>query len=201
MGLECETRCEWQGKNSTGRAMLEGDHLLFRGEFRLKINFSGLSDLKTEDGRLYLTDGQGTACLHLGNRAADWERRIRNPKSLADKLGIKSGQSIRLLGGIGDPALLNEVSRIDAQVTEQVQADWYVLHADHPDHLAQIPQLRIEMPATAGLWVIHPKGKTSPVPQAAVMNAGRGAGLVDNKTCAVSEVSTGLKFVRPKAKT
>jgi hypothetical protein len=52
--------------------------------------------------------------------------------------------------------------------------------------------------AAGGLWVAWPKkasGVATDLTESAVQAVGLGAGLVDNKVCAIDEVWSGLRFV------
>ena len=206
MGLEAETVCHWQGRSAPGRALLESDHLLFRGGFRLKLMLAGITSVAVEAGCLCLTVGPDTAKLELGSKAEAWEARIRQPRTLADKLGLKPGDHVLLLGMAPDPVLAVELARagtvaiVEAGQASDRDPDWIILTA--------ATEADLELAATAArrlaanslkpgaIWVVFPKGSASMVPQGAVFQAFRGQGLVDTKTCAVSAVSTALKFVR-----
>ncbi|HYC03457.1 MAG TPA: hypothetical protein VED40_09205 [Azospirillaceae bacterium] len=203
MGQESAAVCHWEGRSSDGRAWLEGDHILFRGDFRLKLMLADIRAAVATNGRLSLTLAAGTAALDLGTKAQDWADRIRNPRTLVDKLGFRPGQRIELLGAAPDPVLLEELSRAGLAAAPAAApspgVDWAVLTAASPGELDAVPGIAAALAPAGGLWIVHPKGKGSPVPQERVFEAGRGAGLVDTKICAVSAASTALKFVRPKA--
>jgi len=202
MGQECAAVCHWAGQSSSGTAMLEGDHLLFRGGFRLKIPFADLKAVTACNGRLSLMTADGTAALDLGAKAADWAERIRNPRSLADKLGLAAGTAVDLVGDAPDPALLEELAAKGIVATRRADpepgAAWIILSVSAPPALDRVPACAAALGEKGALWIVHPKGARSPVPQDLVFAAGRGAGLADVKTCAVSATSTGLKFVRRK---
>lgn len=199
MGQEAQVNATWQGTTSAGKALLEGDHLLFRGEFRVRMPFVDLiaADVAGDDLRLTGTDG--TLALALGGaRAADWLHRIRNPKSLLDKLGLKPGQKLALIGSTPDPVLTAELARGGFAGDHPAEgADWVLLLAGSVDDLAIVPDLAAMLAPKAGLWIIYPKGRRD-IPEADVRAVGRGVGWVDNKVCAVSPTQTALKFVRRK---
>lgn len=199
MGQEVVVQATWQGATSPGKALLEGDHLLFRGEFRVRMPFVDLiaADVAGDDLRLTGTDG--TLALALGTaRAADWLHRIRNPKSLMDKLGLKPGQKLALVGSTPDPVLVAELARGGFAGDHPADgADWVLLVAGIRDDLDPVPGLAAVLASKAGLWIVFPKGRRD-ITEGDVRAAGRGAGWVDNKVCAVSPTQTALKFVRRK---
>jgi hypothetical protein len=54
MGQEAQCTARFKGESSEGKALLESDHLLFRGSFRLKIPFKDLKGVSAEGGALTL---------------------------------------------------------------------------------------------------------------------------------------------------
>ena len=76
------------GATSEGRALLETDELVFRGDERLRIPFRTIDSVRAEGGELTVRFGGDEATLVLGPKAARWAERIRNPPMLLDKLGV-----------------------------------------------------------------------------------------------------------------
>jgi DNA-binding transcriptional ArsR family regulator len=63
----------------------------------------------------------------------------------------------------------------------------------------RFPHLAAELTPAGGLWVAYPKktsGKPTDLSFAAVQEVGLAAGLVDNKSCAIDETWTAVRFVR-----
>lgn len=202
MGQECAAVCRWDGKVSDGNALLEGDHLLFRGGFRLRVLFKELMAAEAAGGTLTLaTPCLGRVELDLGVKAADWLHRIRNPKGLLDKLGIKPGDGVDLLGGDPDPVLSAALEAAgitpDQPPAPRPGTPWVLLNATNPAHLDLVPAIAVGLGPKAALWVLFPKGGRA-FPESALRDLARGAGLADVKTCAVSDVTTALKWVRRK---
>lgn len=199
MGQEAQVHATWQGTTSPGKALLEGDHLLFRGEFRVRMPFADLIAADVTGDDLCLTGPEGCLTLELGaQRAANWLHRIRHPKSLLDKLGLKPGQKLALIGDAPDPVLTAELARGGFAGDHPADgADWVLLLAGSVDDLAIVPKLAAMLAPKAGLWILYPKSRRD-IAEADVRTAARGAGWVDNKVCAVSPTVTALKFVRRK---
>ena len=113
MGQDVHCIATWNGRRSIGTASLETDDILFRGEFRLRIPFKTVTDLTSDEGRLTVTIAEGTAIFNLGVRAQQWAERIRNPKGVLDKLGIKPEMLVSVLG-VTDQWFLDELTtRVD----------------------------------------------------------------------------------------
>src|SRR5207245_10117653 len=92
-------------QESLGKALLETNEILFRGDFRLKIPFSSIQSAKAVDGELRLQIAQGLAIFQLGAAAEKWREKILHPKSRLEQLAVKPGASIHLLQDL-DPDFL-----------------------------------------------------------------------------------------------
>lgn len=205
MGKEadCIARFSWieGGNPREGRALLETDELLFRGTPKVVIARGQITRAAAGDGELVVTSAQGTARFELGSAAEKWRDAILSPPSLADKLGITKDAAVAVVGELPE-AVRREVTARTAHVRDgaPVAATQVVLVVTRAAaELTDAALLAQKLTGATALWILYPKGKDSPVPEAAVMEALRGAGLKDNKTCRVDDVLTGLRFVVPKA--
>ncbi len=188
MGAECACRATIEGVDREGKAWLEGDHVLFRGDgYRIKLP---LSPMEESEGQLKL----GRAVLHLGDHAAKWAEKIRNPKSLLDKLGVKPGLSVVVLG-VKDEAFLAQISEAGKRLKQNV--DLVFLGAETPVALERLEEIRGKLAPAGAVWIVYPKGVKT-ITQVDVMRATQAAGLVDVKVAAFSATHTALKAVIPK---
>ena len=106
MGAEAKTTLKVGRQTYAGTAHLETDELRFRGETKLRIPLSSVRDVTVRNGSLHVTHADGVAVLALGDAAsAKWAERIRSPRSLADKLGVKPGMTVAVLG-VSDEGIL-----------------------------------------------------------------------------------------------
>ncbi|WP_031499989.1 DUF3052 family protein [Bryobacter aggregatus] len=124
-----------------------------------------------------------------------------NPeKPLIDKLGIKPGLRISLLG-IRDSDFLRQVLPQVANPSQHRAvkgSDLIFLGVESKEQLQRLAPLRKYLVANGNIWVIYPKGQKH-ITQADVMAAIKEAGLVDNKTCSFSVTHTGLRACIPLA--
>jgi hypothetical protein len=185
----------YQKRTLTGKAYLETDHILFRGDERLKILLKDLKSVKASAGMLHLNFAGGSAKLELGAAAEKWAGKILNPPSRADKLGVKPGLSVRVVGEF-DAAFLAELG---ASEKAKKEADLVFFAASERKELAQVGKLTGGLKPAGALWVIYPKG-VKEIREVEVIEAGRAAGLKDVKVCSFSATHTGLKFVIPVTK-
>jgi hypothetical protein len=121
---------------------------------------------------------------------------------LAKKLGLKEGQRVALYGAPPDfrDALRPVPSRIQWQTDLRAPVDCVMLFAPVAATLdAALRSAAAALTPAGMLWVAWPK-KAAKVPtdltEDRVRAHGLAAGLVDVKVCAISEVWSGLKFVR-----
>jgi hypothetical protein len=182
-----------------GKAMLETDYVLFRGPFRSKIPLSEIQKVKAESGQLWLTSKGGTLVLELGSAAQKWADKILHPPQRIDKLGIKPGMQVILLGVL-DKTFHEEVaSRTPAIATKpQKGADIVFVATEKKADLRKLAAARSAIKPNGSIWVVYPKG-VQEITEDDVLDAGKAADLVDVKVARFSSTHTALKFVIPVA--
>lgn len=225
VGREANCRAVIGGQVVAVRAQLESDEVILRGEHRARLPFAGLDSVEATSGQLVLQRAGERIVLELGAAAETWAARIRNPRTLLDKLGVKPGQRVAAVG-LTDAALLEQLratvalaelpppdgragppvgragpaGRTDTAGRPGPGADLdlvFVEVAAAPD-LRVLEALRGAIAPTGAVWVLHPKGRAD-LKDVHVLAAGRAAGLVDNKVARVSDTLSALRFVIPKA--
>jgi hypothetical protein len=121
-------------------------------------------------------------------------------RTLIEKLGIKREHRL-YLHGVRDIAFIKLVtSSVDTAPARSARGRYDIIIAeiDTPKDLAIIGVLAGHLEPSAGLWVLHPKGKGALPREAEVRATGLAAGLVDNKICAYSSTHTAMRFVIPR---
>ena len=194
MGKEAEVRAVFAEGEDFGRLQLELPRLIFRGAQRRVYEGPALAGVRTEAEDLVLADG---ARFGLGEKqAASWAHAILNPKSRLDKLGVKSGMRVAVLG-VADLDLVSELAaRGTVVVNDLSQLDILFYAADSLVELDRLPQLIPFLAAKGALWVVSRKGKAATIKDIEVMAAAKSHGLVDNKVVGFSETLTALRFTR-----
>jgi len=201
MGAEAKCTATISGKKAVGKALLETDELIFRGEdVRLKIPYKSVSSIDVKDGVLHVAWLSGVASFELGPSAVKWADRIRNPPSRIDKLDVKPGQLV-LFVGIRDATLREEIETRGATVVARPIAlvDAVFVAANERSDLRRLATVQNFLKRDGAIWVIRPKGNPS-ISENDVMSAGKNAGLVDVKVVRFSETHTAEKFVIPVSK-
>jgi hypothetical protein len=200
MGQEVHCTARFGDAVSEGKALLESEELLFRGSFRLSIPFADIRSAEAEDGRLTIAFSKGWAVLELGPLAERWAERIRNPKTLIDKLGVKPGARISVLGAPDDfLELLRERTVLVSVGAPQEESELIFLQVGSPAELARLGELEPCLAPGGAIWVVAPKGGAEPT-EAQVLVAGRAAGLVDTKVVKFSDTHTAHRFAIPRAR-
>jgi hypothetical protein len=200
MGLEATCDARMGRQTSAGKARLEEMDLVFRGDFRFKVALEDLQKVDARGGALHLQWPDGSAVLDLGEQAARWAEKIRNPPSLLDKLGVKPGLRVSVVG-IEDRKFLDQLSaRVDDLTRGRARAgsDLIFVAMSDRSELPRLDKLRAAIKAGGAIWVIWPKGRKE-FREDDVRGYGPVAGLVDVKVARFSDTLSALKMVIPRA--
>ncbi|MDX2150210.1 MAG: hypothetical protein SFV54_05715 [Bryobacteraceae bacterium] len=199
MGQELACVCRHAGKVSEGTAHLESDHVLFRGDFRLRIDLAA-AEAFAAGGTLTLTWGVESAELDLGPAAEKWAAKIARPKSRLDKLNVKAGHRVGIQG-VFDKGFLVELSLAGASLCPVSGAkafDLIFFSLKSVNDFDRLTALREKIEEDGAIWTVYPKG-TGRFPDAVVFEKGRASGLKDNKVMSFSPTHTALRWVIPVA--
>ena len=122
-------------------------------------------------------------------------------RSRIEKLGVKPGLEILVLGVEGDCQFMDELRERGAVVRTGGNKAMDMIFAlfRHRNDLRRLPSLVPRLKADGVLWTLRPKG-SSELKEAEMMRAGQEAGLVDVKVVSFSDVLTAEKFVIPVAR-
>ena len=126
----------------------------------------------------------------------DYSRRL-----LIDKLGVKPGQKIAVLGVESAEFLTELAARVPeyARGKRIASADLIFFSAEARVDLANLNTLSRAIQKNGAIWVVYPKGQMH-LREIDVITAGKSAGLTDNKVCSFSSTHTALRFCIPVAK-
>jgi hypothetical protein len=160
-----------------------------RGGLRLRIPFRDIRHVGADDGVLRVVWSGGEAELELGDAAPRWADHIRNPRTLTDKLGLRPGLRVGVVG------VEHEV--VAEFGPPQPEADLLFLGVESRADLERLGDLASLLAPAGGIWVVAPKGSPDPS-ENDVLAGGRAAGLVDVKVVKFSETRTAHKFVIPR---
>jgi hypothetical protein len=200
MGNEAECTLMEGRSRSVGRALLETDYLLFRSDDkRVKIPFASLTKVSAAQGILSLTTADGTVTLDVGPSADRWADKIKHPRSLLDKLGVKPDLRVAVVN-VDDPQFLTQLREHCSDIragTPARETDIVFFGAEDTRALSRLAALKKAIKPKGAIWVVHRKGKEATLKDVDVFAAAKAAGLVDIKVAAFSATHTAEKLVIP----
>jgi hypothetical protein len=124
------------------------------------------------------------------------------PRSLLDKLGVKSRARVSVLG-LDAPWFERELrTRTDDVHTGRAAegSDLIFVYVERRDDLDRtIAPLERSLKRDGATWVLRPKG-TPDIKETDVIEAGKRAGLVDNKIASFSNDLSAMRLVIPVAR-
>jgi len=200
MGREAMCRARFGREAGDGKALLETDEVLFRGDFRARVPLREISAVVVRAGVLTLAWPGGRLALTLGDQAGKWADAIRHPKSVVEKLGVKPGLEVALLGHF-DAGFVADVARALGEPPRTRAAkgcDLVFLALAKPGDEARFAKLVPAIAPDGGVWAVYPKGRRE-LSEHTVRAAGKAAGLVDVKVVRFSDALGALKLVIPRA--
>ena len=202
MGQERESTLRLGRGRIEGEALLETSEIIFRpvdGSKRLKFAFADIvKSVKAIDGELRFHTEEGPAVLELGPAAAKWAEKILHPKSRAEKLGVKSGMQVSLLGSF-DAEFQKELAGATKNISKgklATESELIFVAVESAKVLGDVAKVAKSVKGATGVWVVYPKGKKD-ITENDVIGAGRKTGLKDVKVVGFSRTHTALKFVLP----
>jgi hypothetical protein len=203
-----ETKCRVRVVEAAGTrqadatVLLETDELVVRGEARIRIKRGDIRRVTRRDGTVTVTSPTATLTLSLGEpAAARWEKKIaERPKQLIDKLDVKPGAFVALIGK-HDDALLAQLRQRTTNIARAANVknrDVAFVEVRSLRDFDRIERATSAITDNGAIWVIHPKGPTG-VADTAIFAKAKQLGLTYTKVTRVSDRLTAEKLVRPVA--
>jgi hypothetical protein len=200
MGAEARTTLKIGRQSYDGTALLETDELRFRGDTRLRIALRDVTAVSATNGTLRVEHANGIACFELGDLAEDWAEKIRSPRTLADKLGVKRGMQVAVID-IDDREILDDLAAKGAELvmgSVPRGAPLVLVRIVRPSQLATLGAMSARIAPNGAIWVVHPR-RDATVADTVIFAAARDAGLTYTKVVRFSERDTAEKLVIPRA--
>lgn len=201
MGQIAQINVLLNDKAYKGEAHLESDFLSFWGDIKLKILFKNISSLEIKKGQLVIVYPEGKAVFELGDKAKKWAEKIKNPKSLIDKLGIKFDSKVVVVG-VEDIEFLKQLKKRTKIVANMLVGDLdFILYSAESLHdLAKLSQFKNYLKKNGAIWIVSKKGTGANMKDIDVIKAAKEQDLVDIKVVSFSVTHTACKVVIPIAK-
>jgi hypothetical protein len=200
MGREAMCHAKFGRESGEGKALLETDELLFRGAFRVNVPLREIQSVSADEGKLGVTWPGGRLVLDLGRGAEKWAQAIASPKTVVEKLGVKPGLKVVLVGRFETWFRTDVMNALGVKpgVKPVVGCDLVFILFRHEGDEAQLEDLIPAIHPDGAIWAVYPKGRRD-LSEDTVRKAARGMGLTDIKVVRVSEELSGLKLVIPQA--
>lgn len=181
------------------RAHLDSFALQLSGAKKLNVPLSDVRAAVASGDLLKIETKTAKFTLALGAKeAAAWAKKILNPPTLADKLGLKPGVTVAIIGEripeIDEAApTATHIASLAKAKTALATANIACLTLAAEKDIATAAKLLGENTA---LWLVYRKG-IKPNGDDIIMLA-RKAGLKDTKVARISETHAALRFIRAK---
>lgn len=201
MGREAMCQARLGALSGKGKALLESDELIFRGDFRAKVPLQDVTAVTVRGSALTLVWPGGKLMLMLGkDEASSWAEAITNPKTVMEKLGVKPGLEVVIIGRFETTFRTEIMDTLGVKpgVRPVPGCDLVFVLLNHPDDLEKFEELVPAIAPDGGIWAVFARGRTD-VTEDTVRAAARAAGLVDIKVVRISEKFRALEFVIPRA--
>jgi hypothetical protein len=207
MGAEARCQLRVGGVVHEGKALLETDELLFRGDkrgpergIRLAIPLGSIRGVSGTNGSLRVRFDGGDATFVLGAQAEKWAEKIRSPKSLIDKLDVKPEHTVSVVA-LDDTEFIDSLrARAARLVVGRVapQSSVIFFGAENGAALSRLEKAASAMARDGAIWVVHPKGAAG-LRDTEIFAEAKRLGLTYIKVARFSATHTAEKLVIPKA--
>jgi hypothetical protein len=198
VGLEKSCEVERDGKTVKATVQLEPPDVIVRGAPKLRIPLAEVTSCEAKGGRLRIAWGKEVVWFGLGADAEKWAQKIRYPRGRLDKLGIKPGMRVAVIG-VDDPGFREELGGRTDDVTmgkAKKNTDVVVVALSDKKELPRLEALQKTIQRNGAIWVVWPKGRKE-FREDDIRAFGPKAHLVDVKVMSFSDTLSGLKMVIP----
>jgi hypothetical protein len=201
MAMESACKLEVGREHYEGRVRMSGDHIDFAGSTKFRFRISEMRDPDRSEQSIVFNFHGNPVNIELSSlRAAEnWIAYILHPQTLADKLGVKEGQTIRVMN-LEDEDLLTSLQSKNTKMASRAtsRCDLVMLGVERSAELRQLEDISESLRPKGAIWVVLPKtGRL--VTKANVSAAAREAGLNQVDVVDYSETMSAFKIVRPSA--
>jgi hypothetical protein len=197
MGREAEATVQWRGQTGLSKVMLESTEIILRGGIRGRIARADLTGFTVDIDDLRIATSDGPLILRLGAKLAEsWAAALaKSPPSLAQKLGVGPDAPVFVTGS---PDKNLAAALVGATTDSPHDAALLMAVLSIAADLATALRMAQTHPALQ-IWCVYHKGPSAAVGDAQVRAAFRAAGLIDTKSCAVSDSLTATRYGLPKS--
>lgn len=205
MAQELKTQLRLDGRIFDVSVLLGPAALEVRGGATMTIPFTEMFAVDADSGWLELKTARGLILLELGPKAESWKERIKNPRALAEKLGVDATKKVCVVGKL-DADVRADIEASGAKVAKSARGkgfDVLFVAANAKKDLERLASAKSMMAEDGAIWILYPTAgangrKVDPeLTERAVLTAGRTLTLTDNKQLALGDSLSAVRFVIP----
>jgi hypothetical protein len=122
-------------------------------------------------------------------------------RTVVQKLGIKPDQRVEIAGDVGAGLRRDVKSTLGRGLVRSGELDGAIVYVQSLEEAEEaFDSYRPRLRDTGYLWFITPKrGQEGYVNQMLLVPGAKKRGLIDNKTCSIDELRSGIRFVVPRS--
>jgi len=198
MAMEAACKLQVGREKYEGKVRMDGGFIDFAGSTKFRFRLGEIRNPARADDAIQFDFHGNPVSITVGEKAAPrWIDYILHPQTLAEKLGVREGDAVRIISH-DDPELIATINTKKASTvgSSSAQCDVIVLGVDRPTDLHAVKGLFERIRAGGALWVIMPKAVRT-VTRANVIAAAREAGMELSKSFDYSEAQAAFRITRP----
>lgn len=200
MAMESACRLQMGKERHEGDVRMEADHIDFAGATKYRFRIAELTNPRRDaDGIKFSFHGNPvTITLDTEVKAKEWITYIQNPQTLADKLGVEEGHTVRVLNLGDDDELMGSLRDREAKIVAEGKrrCDMVMIGVERAAELRQIGILAESLKRNGAIWVVLPKSART-VTKANVFAAAREVGMKQVQMLDFTDNRAAYKIVRP----
>jgi len=129
------------------------------------------------------------------------EERDYSHRTAVQKLGIQPEQRVEVTGDVGSGLRRDVKQAVGRGLVKSGELDGAIVLVESEEEGKEaLLRYRTRLRDTGYLWVItHKRGHERYLNQMTLVPHAKRLGLIDNKTCSIDEVRSGIRFVVPRA--
>jgi DUF3052 family protein len=122
-------------------------------------------------------------------------------RTVVQKLGIKPMQRVEVAGDVGTGLRRDVKSTLGRGLVRSGELDGAIIYVQSLEEAEEaFDSYRPRLRDTGYLWFITPKrGQEGYVNQMLLVPGAKKRGLIDNKTCSIDDLRSGIRFVVPRS--
>jgi hypothetical protein len=200
MGRELQCNVQLGKQSGLSTAHLDSTGIQLRGSIRGKWVPAQLDDLAVRNDSLIASTPDGALSISLGKIEAEkWLQALKNPKSRAEKLGLKAKMRVYVFSDNSE--ISEEILSADCVVCKRIDdADLMFMPVMNSKALNGFSKISAATDRAQHVWVLREKGSAAKVPEKLFFDAAAAASFKPTKTLRWSEELTADRYSRAATK-